>query len=50
MDIKDFKDYTVADISEDEVVTIKKLEEVLSDKVNQDIVLIAYSPNSKVKA
>lgn len=50
MDRKDFKDYTVADISEEEVGTIKKLEEVLSDKVNQDIVLIAYSPNNKAKA
>jgi len=47
MEIKDFKDYTVAKISEEDVDTISKLEKQLSDRVNNDIVLIAYQPNKK---
>jgi hypothetical protein len=50
MDIKDFKDYAVANISEEDVVTISKLEKQLSDRVNDDIVLIAYQPNNKTRA
>lgn len=49
MDIKDFKDYQLADISDEDVETLTKLEKQLSDKVNHDIVLIAYQPN-KAKA
>ena len=47
MEIKDFNDYTVAKISEEDVDTISKLEKQLSDRVNNDIVLIAYQPNKK---
>lgn len=50
MEIKDFKDYKVASISEDDVVTISKLEKQLSDRANDDIVLIAYQPEYKAKA
>ncbi len=37
-----YKDYTVAKISEDDVQSISKLEKSLSDKSQKDIVLIAY--------
>jgi len=50
MEIKDFKDYTVANISDEDVASISMLEKQLSDKTNQDIVLIAYQPEKKAKA
>jgi hypothetical protein len=37
-----YNDYTVAEISEDDVQSISKLEKSLSDKSQKDIVLIAY--------
>ncbi len=49
MDIKDVKDYNVANISEEDITSITKLEESLSSKVQQDIVLIAYSSSSKAQ-
>ena len=50
MEIKDFKDYKVANITEEEVITISKLEKQLSDRSDSDIVLIAYQPENKAKA
>lgn len=50
METKNFNDYSVADISEEDIQTISKLEKTLSDKSNQDIVLIAYRPNEKAMA
>ncbi|MDD3173782.1 MAG: hypothetical protein PHF63_09000 [Herbinix sp.] len=50
MEIKDFKDYTVANISEEDVLTISQLEKSISNKTNNDIVLIAYQPQNKAKA
>lgn len=50
MEITDFKDYKVANISEEDVVTISKLEKQLSDRADSDIVLIAYQPENKSKA
>jgi hypothetical protein len=43
--MKNFDEYTVADISEDDVKTISELERIISAKVKQDIVLVAYKPN-----
>lgn len=48
--MKDFKDYSVANISEEDIVSISKLEQVIKDKDNKDIVLIAYQPNHKAEA
>lgn len=48
--MQDFKDYTVASISEEDVQNISRLEKSINDKTNQDIVLIAYQPNNKAKA
>lgn len=45
MDHKSIHDYSVANISDDDVRAISQLEKTLSDKTNQDIVLIAYQPN-----
>lgn len=50
MEVKDFKDYKIANITEEDVMTISKLEKQLSDKVKSDIVLIAYQPENKTKA
>jgi hypothetical protein len=44
-----FKDYTVANISEDDILSISKLEQVINEKNNKDIVLIAYQPNNKAE-
>jgi hypothetical protein len=50
MENKSFNDYSVAHISQEDIQTISNLEKTLSDKSNQDIVLIAYQPNKKAKA
>lgn len=45
MDIKTInrnKDYAIANISEEDIKNITKLEQSLKSKTNQDIVLIAY--------
>ena len=42
MDIKDFKDYSIANISNEDVSYITELEKTISSKTNTDIVLIAY--------
>lgn len=45
MDIKSInrsKDYSIADISDEDIKNITKLEQSLKSKTNQDIVLIAY--------
>lgn len=47
---KDFDDYKVANINEDDIQNISKLEKAISEKANQDIVLIAYQSSNKTKA
>jgi hypothetical protein len=42
MEIKDFKDYNIAEISKDELQSISDLEQSISSKSNKDIILIAY--------
>lgn len=37
-----FNDYSFADISDDELARITELEQQISSKVKEDIVLIAY--------
>lgn len=43
--MKDFSNYTVANISEEDVQSISELEKAISNNSNQDIVLIAYRSN-----
>jgi len=38
-------DYTIADVSKDDLSIISELEKSLSSQKNADIVLIAYQPN-----
>lgn len=42
MEIKDFKDYSIANISNEDVSNISELEQKISSKTNKDIILIAY--------
>lgn len=49
MEIKDLKDYCIANISNEEVRNISELEKTISSKTNKDIVLIAYEINKKQK-
>ncbi len=42
MDNKNYTDYCIADISNEDVRSISELEKTISSKVNKDIVLIAY--------
>lgn len=49
MEMKDSKDYVYAKVSEEELDTISSCEKTLSEKLNQDIVLIAYQPNNASK-
>ncbi len=49
MEIKDFKDYCIADISNEDVNNISKLENTISTKTNKDIVLIAYQTISEAE-
>ncbi len=46
MEMKDSKEYVYAKVSEEELDTISNCEKTLSEKLNQDIVLIAYQPNN----
>lgn len=49
MEIKDFKDYCIADISNEDVNHITELEKTIASKTNKDIVLIAYETNHEAK-
>lgn len=42
MEIKNFKDYCIANISNEDVSSISELEKTISSKTDKDIVLIAY--------
>lgn len=42
MEIKDYKEYCIANISNEDVNHISELERTISSKSNKDIVLIAY--------
>lgn len=45
MEIKEYKDYCIADITNEDVSKISELEKAISSKANKDIVLIAYQTN-----
>jgi hypothetical protein len=45
MENKNFENYHLANISNDDVISITNLEKQLSEKTDQSIVLIAYQPN-----
>lgn len=49
MEIKDFKDYCIANISTEDVSNISALEKAISTKVDKDIVLIAYQTKSEAE-
>lgn len=49
MEIKDFKDYCIADISNEDVSNISELENAIKSKTNKDIVLIAYQTISEAE-
>jgi hypothetical protein len=42
MENKDYTDYCIANISNEDVISISELEKVISSKANKDIVLVAY--------
>lgn len=42
MEIKDNKDYCIADITNEDVSSITELEKAINTRTNKDIVLIAY--------
>lgn len=42
MELKKSKDYIFANISDEDVLTISRLEKTLSEKAKEDIILIAY--------
>lgn len=43
------KDYILANITENDILTISEYEKDLSEKKNSDIVLIAYQPGKKAE-
>ena len=47
--MKKSKDYIYANIPDEDLVAISSCEKTLSEKLNQDIVLIAYQPNNANK-
>lgn len=49
MEIKEKKDYCIADITNEDVSKIAELEKAISSKTNKDIVLIAYQPKNEAK-
>ncbi|MDF2904884.1 MAG: hypothetical protein K0R34_205 [Herbinix sp.] len=49
MEIKDYKDYSIANISIEDVSNISELEKMISSKANKDIVLIAYQTNNEAE-
>lgn len=50
MEDRNLKDYAVANISEEDVLSITELEKALSSRDHKDIVLIAYQPKDKAGA
>lgn len=49
MEIKDVKNYCIADISTEDVSNISVLEKAISINENKDIVLIAYQINNEAE-
>jgi len=49
MEMKDFTDYKIADISTKEETEISELEKSISTKSKKDIVLIAYQSKDKIE-
>jgi hypothetical protein len=49
MEYKDYTDYSIADIPEEDLNHISELEKSLSSKSNKDIVLIAYQHTDKAE-
>jgi hypothetical protein len=50
MENKNYSDYRIADIPEEDLNNISELEKSLSSKSNKDIVLIAYQQSNKVES
>ncbi len=49
MEIKDFKDYSIANITSEDIRRITDLEKNISSKTDKDIVLIAYQTRTEAK-
>jgi hypothetical protein len=49
MEIKDFKDYCIANIPNEDISNISELEKTICSKTNKDIVLIAYQTISEAE-
>ena len=49
LEIKDFKDYCIANISNEDVSNITELEKTICSKTKMDIVLIAYQNISEAE-
>lgn len=47
MEMNDFTDYEIAEITDKDNTVITELEKNLSSKTDKDIVLIAYQPKAK---
>ena len=50
MDSKDFSEYIIADISEEDLTDISRLEQTLCSKTNKEVVLIAYQHKEKAES
>jgi hypothetical protein len=50
MKIKEYIDYNIADIAEDDLKNITELEKSLSSKVDKEVVLIAYQHMDKAES
>ncbi|MDF2537206.1 MAG: hypothetical protein K0S76_227 [Herbinix sp.] len=49
MEHKDYTDYNIADLPEDDILNIMELENTLRKKTNKEVVLIAYQQTSKAE-
>ncbi len=50
MELQDFSEYKVADITEEDLTEITKLEQALCSKTSKDVVLIAYQHKDKAES
>jgi phosphoenolpyruvate-protein kinase (PTS system EI component) len=50
MEIKDFTDYDIADISEEDLRNICELEKTISTNTKEEVVLIAYKHKPSEKS
>jgi hypothetical protein len=49
MENKDYADYCIANISNEDVISISELEKVISSNTNKDIVLVAYQTTKEAE-